>query len=226
MKEIILLGDVNCNLLKESPDATTKKLQSLYEIYQMSQLISEATRVTKQSATLIDHLATNKPEKISSSGVIHTGISDHSLIFAIRKINITIKEKERTIEIRNMKKFNKELFLTDLANQPWEYLYFFGNNPDVTWEIWKELFLEVLNKHAPIQSKKVKTHKIPWLTCDIKAMIVKRDKLKKIAIMSGLETDWKNYRQIRNKTIKELRYAKANYYSNKIANQKPNPKEA
>jgi hypothetical protein len=32
---------------------------------------------------LIDHMVTNTLEKSSDSGIIHTGISDHSLIFAI-----------------------------------------------------------------------------------------------------------------------------------------------
>ena len=226
MKEIIILGDLNCDLKKEHLDTQTKSLTSLYEVYQMSQLINEATRVTEQTATLIDHIVTNKPENISCYGVIHTGMSDHSLIFAIRKINIVKKDKQNIIKIRNMKKFNEELFLTDLANQPWEYLYFLGENPDHTWDIWKELFLEVLNKHAPLQSKKVKSYKVPWLTSAIKTLINERDKLKRKAIIMGLETDWKSYKQMRNKINKELREAKVNYYSSKIANQKQNPKEA
>ena len=46
------------------------------------------------TSSLIDHLVTNTPEKISDSGVIHTGISDHSLIFAIRKISIIKKTRK------------------------------------------------------------------------------------------------------------------------------------
>ena len=42
-------------------------------------MIDEATRVTMTTSSLIDHIVTNTPEKISDSGVIHTGISDHSL---------------------------------------------------------------------------------------------------------------------------------------------------
>jgi hypothetical protein len=45
------------------------------------------------TTSLIDHIVTNTPEKISDSGVIHTGISDHSLIFAIRKTSV-IKKQE------------------------------------------------------------------------------------------------------------------------------------
>ena len=52
----------------------------MYELYQLSQLIDEATRVTMTITSLIDHMVTKTPEKMSDSGVIHTGISDHSLI--------------------------------------------------------------------------------------------------------------------------------------------------
>ena len=89
-KEMHILGDLNCDMLKTGSAVPTKKLKS-YELYQLSQLIDEATRVTMTSASPIDHIITNKPEKISDSGVIHTGISDHSVVFAIRKTHIIKK---------------------------------------------------------------------------------------------------------------------------------------
>ena len=61
------------------------------------QLIKEATRVTMTTSSLIDHIVTNTPEKISDSGVIHTGISDHSSVFAIRKISVT-KNRENIVK--------------------------------------------------------------------------------------------------------------------------------
>jgi hypothetical protein len=59
------------------------------------------------------------------------------------------------VEIRNMKNFNEKNFVDELINQHWEYIYFFGDDPNTMWEILKKLFLEVLNKHAPIQHKKI-----------------------------------------------------------------------
>jgi hypothetical protein len=56
------------------------------------------------------------------------------------------------------------------------------------WEIWKELFLEVLNKHAPLQQKKIRSNKVPWITSKIKN-INTRDKLKRKAIISKSEID-------------------------------------
>ncbi len=56
----------------------------------------------------------------------HTGISDHSLIYGIKKINIRHKDNN-IIEIRNMKKFNEQQFLQDLGTQTWEHIYFFAD---------------------------------------------------------------------------------------------------
>ena len=178
------------------------------------------------SSTLIDHFITNEPEKISKCGVIHTGISDHSLIYAIRKININHKNKENIIEIRNMKNFNENKFLHDLKIPSWENVYFFADNPNGMWQIWKELFLHVLDKHAPLQSKKIKSKKIPWITNHIKKMIITRDKLKRIAIVTKLESDWENYKRARNETYTQLRLAKKEYYTYKISSESQNPKAA
>ena len=89
-KEMYILGDLNCNLLGKKTlfNMQTNKLNSLCELYQLSQLINEPTRVTMTTSSLIDHVVTNTPEKISHSGVVHTGISDHSLVYAIRKIRV------------------------------------------------------------------------------------------------------------------------------------------
>ena len=175
-----VLGDLNCDTLKAHNDSNTptKRIRSLYELYQLSQLIDEPTRITMKSSSLIDHIVTNTPEKISDSGVIHTGISDHSLIFAIRKISV-LKKQENTVEIRNMKNFDDKKFSAELLKQRWENVYFFADDPNTMWEMWKKMFLEVLDKHAPLQHKKIKSKKVPWITSNIKKLIIQRDKLKK-----------------------------------------------
>ena len=226
-KEMYILGDLNCNLLQEKAlfNVPTSKLNSIYELYQLSQLINEPTRVTLTTSSLIDHVVTNTPEKISHSGVMHTGISDHSLIYAIRKIK-HFQKNDDFVEIRNMKNFNENNFVNELLNQHWDCIYFFGKDPNHMWEIWKELFLEVLNKHAPLQHKKPKPSKVPWITTEIKSLINERDKLKRKTIITKLETDWSKYKRTRNEVNIKLRIAKTNYYSSRIFNQKSNPKKA
>ena len=76
---------MNCDYFKNPLELHTQKLQFLSSIYQLQQLISEPTRVTNTSRTLIHLIFTNESHNIAKSGVIHTGVSDHSLIYTVRK---------------------------------------------------------------------------------------------------------------------------------------------
>ena len=77
-KEIIILGDTNCDdLLVEDKNTVIKNLRAFYGEYQIKQLIRKSTRVTNRSDTLIDHFATNTPKFIIKSGVKTIGFSDH-----------------------------------------------------------------------------------------------------------------------------------------------------
>ena len=57
-------------------------------------------RVTETSASTIDLILSNTPENIVSSGVSHVGISDHSLIYAVRKF-VFPKSKSIMREVRD-----------------------------------------------------------------------------------------------------------------------------
>ena len=70
-KELYILGDINCNLLPEASAHISSYLTNIFDIYGLSQLITEPTRITPVSKTLIDLCITNSPEKVSNSGVIH-----------------------------------------------------------------------------------------------------------------------------------------------------------
>ena len=54
-KEVIIVGDLNCDLIDLiSVSNYTKRLNDLLNVFQMTQLIKEPTRITNTSATLID----------------------------------------------------------------------------------------------------------------------------------------------------------------------------
>ena len=58
---ILLLGDFNIDLFKQPPawnNTTT--------LFGLEQLVEEATRVTKSSATLIDHIYTNNKQQVQT----------------------------------------------------------------------------------------------------------------------------------------------------------------
>ena len=75
-KNILLLGDFNINLFKQ-PSAWN----NIASLFGLDQLVEEATRVTKSSAMLIDHIYTNNRSRVSDVRIIESGISDHCAIF-------------------------------------------------------------------------------------------------------------------------------------------------
>ena len=59
-RQLIILGDMNCNYAKNPPEIHTQTLQFLSSVYPLEQLILEPTRVTKSSATTIDLIFTSE----------------------------------------------------------------------------------------------------------------------------------------------------------------------
>ena len=108
------MGDLNCNLLSEVVSNNSSHLLNIIDIYGLTQLITEPTRVTQYSSTLIDLCLTNSPDKISKSGVINIGISDHSAIYLTRKVAHLRSNVHKTVEVRQLKNFNEAEFLRDL----------------------------------------------------------------------------------------------------------------
>ena len=87
--EYYLLGDLNVDFMPTSESSNRQEMREILDIYDMVQLINQPTRITTSSSTLIYLCLTNKPVSIVKSGVLHLSISDHSLIYMIRKAHYT-----------------------------------------------------------------------------------------------------------------------------------------
>ena len=78
----LIMGDMNVNHLQ--PESSPCKFFSTYvtEPFAFSQIITEPTRITSTSSTLIDLMLISCPENVKVQGVVDTpGISDHCLTF-------------------------------------------------------------------------------------------------------------------------------------------------
>ncbi|MCG8032729.1 MAG: hypothetical protein JAY75_14385 [Candidatus Thiodiazotropha taylori] len=214
-KEIIILGDFNKNLLNNNKD---NEWENFTTSLGLSQLISNPTRVSDTSCTLIDHIYTNVFENIARVHVSKITISDHYAVFGNRKLNSCIKTNgHHTITYRSFKTFDETLFKNDLCDVPWEIIETFDNIDDVI-EVWNTLFLEVVNKHAPLKVHRVKRKYQPdWLTPEILDCIKERDKYK-------INDNMLEYRRLRNKVSTLIDNAKRNSYKCKIEDGKDDPR--
>ena len=72
------------------------------------------------------------------------------------------------------------------------------------WTEWKTKFLQIVDKHAPIRIKRVRSKNSPWITADLKERMHNRDTLKIKAIKSNDPHDWANFKRMRNKVNTEI----------------------
>ena len=120
-KEIILIGDVNCNDLNiDDKNKVIDHLRSVCRQFQMKQLIKFPTRSMLTSQTLIDHFASNKPSYIIDSGVFTTGFSDHDLIYGVLKVSSRINCEPKIIKSRQLKNYDPTKFRRELQQVDWE----------------------------------------------------------------------------------------------------------
>ena len=222
-KEIYILGDLNCNFRSNPPENHTKHIVNIMINYQLTQLITDSTRVSSNSNSLIDVFITNSSESIISSGVYPLSVSDHDLIYAIRKIGLP-KGKPRYIECRNFKNFHEKQFTSSLKSTKWPLINEFDDINKACDE-WKSMFLEVIDKHAPCRSFRVRNKPCPWINAEIKQKMFNRDSLKKKAMLTNNPETWLAYRRQRNIVSSEIKKVKKQYFQSEININRGNSKE-
>ena len=193
--EYFLLGDLNVDLISTTASPIKNKLKEILDIYGIKQLINEPTRITSSSRTLIDLCLINTPSHVVDAGVLSLSISDHSLIYAIRKAHY-VQGVPKTVHIRSMKQFNRKHYLRDLEQKNWHNVYC-SADPNVMWKTWKENLMSAIDKHAALRSRRVKNRKSPWITKELRQKIRHRDSLKKN--LSNDPQIWQQYKQTRNR---------------------------
>lgn len=130
--------------------------------------------------------------EVLKAGVLHTSLSDHSLTYVILNQK-SPKAKAIFKKVRTYKHFNADNFKADITKLP---LARCGrlNDVDTAVLLWTELYLKVLNKHAPERMIKVRARPKPWFTPELQDMINKKDQLRKIAVQSKCQRALENFK--------------------------------
>jgi hypothetical protein len=196
--DILLLGDFNIDLLKPHPAWDTTS-----SLFGLVQLVKSPTRITPTTSTLIDHIYTNKPKAVSDVGVSNLSVSDHYPVVCSwsSKLPKPKKNDHTTITYRTFKHFSKDEFLFDLENTPFNDVLL-SYDPNTALSIWYSLFLKVLNKHAPLRERRVKSNTLPpWLTPEIMQAMALRNDLRSNNMFTA-------YKQQRNRVKYMIREAR------------------
>ena len=108
------MGDINIDA--KNGLITNTCWKQVTELNDLHQLITACTRITAHSETLIDHVYASCPQHIVESFVPQLAISDHFPVCFTRKAskNQIKRCSHKSITYRCYKRFNDELFLSDL----------------------------------------------------------------------------------------------------------------
>ena len=212
-KELIIIGDFNIDLMS---DKIPLKWTHLKNIFNISQIVSDPTRVTKTSSSLVEHVYSNQSEHIDFISVPKYSISDHYPICISHKRELKKKKLFHDhITYRSKKFFKESDFIEHLSKCSFDNILEI-NDPDEALLAFLNIFTEVLNHHAPIIKRRVKyLQQNKWMNDEIRESIRKRDFYHK-------KKDMCNYRLWRNNVKYLVETSKPKYYTNIIANMKGN----
>ena len=76
-KESIILGDFNVDIMKLDVNSQVNDFINNFTSYSYLPQIYKPTRITSHSATILDNIFYNYPDKVVHSGIILTDVSDH-----------------------------------------------------------------------------------------------------------------------------------------------------
>jgi exonuclease III len=110
--DVVILGDFNLDQCKRP---NLSKVNKMCKQSNLSQLIKDYTRITEDTRTIIDFIFVTNSNIVSNSGVHSLGLSDHSLIYLVRK-HMKVKSNSRTIKSRSFKNFNENDYIDTIKS--------------------------------------------------------------------------------------------------------------
>ena len=84
--------------------------------------------------------------------------------------------------------------------------------------------MNVMDRHFPMKRKRIRRSTHPWLDGTVLRQMRHRDMVHKKAVRSGCISDWNEYKHLRNQVTSMNRKARKHYFSEKLEQNRSNPK--
>ena len=216
--DVIILGDLNCNLLRDNAESLA--LNDFCSTVILTQLINKPTRFTENGESFIDVVMTTNEKLIASNEVLMSTISDHNLVHISLKLKMP-RIKPCCVTTRSYTNYNVDNFLRDLSYTPFHIISLFDDFNDQV-DVFNELFLEVLNQHAPVKRFKMRSKPNPLITPEIRQLMRTRDQWRKLAGKTNDPLHWNGYRFFRQEVKREICVAEKVHVRTQILDSKGN----
>ena len=210
---LVVTGDMNIDLMpgrKKFP--FTRQYLNILSSLNLHQHVTKPTRTTKNSSTLIDHIISNSPERITFTDVLPCPLlSDHDAVYPCVNIKVT-RFQPRYKYIRDERNLDETAFIEDVKGLPMSAVYGV-DDPEEQLEMFNTMLLDCLNSHAPLRRVKITRPPAPWLQGQTIRSLQNRCRTERHAIQGqpSSETAWQAYRDSRNELKKTIKKSKRQF---------------
>jgi len=217
---LVITGDMNIDV-SEPLKPLAKQYMSILNSLGLAQHISTPTRSTASCSTIIDHIISNKPKRITHSNVLPCPlVSDHDGPYVCINVRVTRFEPRHKF-IRSLRNLDESALIDDLSHLDFSAIYE-TNDPDKQVEILNGLISICLEKHAPLRRVKITRPPAPWMQDEeIRSCQDKRNKLRFTAHKLNTPEEWQKYRDARNDIKKSIKKVKREFYKRALSSKRP-----
>ena len=197
----LLIGDFNIEDFE--PCLSNFLLQ-----YDAKNLVKDKTCFKNpDNPSCIDLFITNSNNRFQNTKVISTGLSDfHKMVVTVLKATYT-KAKPKKIIYRDHKNFDQENFKEELKK-------IIDEENICTYKDFEGIFLNVLEKHAPLKKKFIRANQAPYMTKALRKSIMKRSELETKFHRSKTLSSQKAFKKQKNFVSKLYKKERKKFYKN------------
>ncbi len=175
--EIVLLGDMNINLNKPN-DPGVRKYKDFLKCNGLCNLINYDTHFSPNNVgSRIDHILTTDVDIYTQYGICPLEISDHYLVYCVRK-KFKVKHNKVRMWARKYKNLDEAKLWDDIENFDWTEVTS-NQTPSDSWDIFITLFNQILDKYAPSKKMWFNEEMLAWVTREYLSLCKERDRLKR-----------------------------------------------
>ena len=141
-----------------------------------------------------------------------TGISDvHMMILTSMRANYE-RLKPIQIRYRSYKHFREDLFLSDLRMMPFHKCTEIDDK-EKAYEVFKDMFLTVVNRHAPLKTKTIRGTQAPFKNKELSSAIMHRSKMRNVYDKTKSIEAWEAFKKQRNTCVSIKRKNIRNHFA-------------
>ena len=217
-----IAGDMNLNLINYQHHQKTNDYYNLLISNSYQPMITNPTRITDHTATLIDHIWTNNLEsERNSSYILVTDISDHLPCIFIEHDSNRSTNSAKYVKYRPITDKNREYFIRNVKKTEMALKFHTTNSNTSTQTKYSDYFAHLNRLYAtsfPTKPKKIH-HKYlskPWIDTELQRLIKKKNRLFSKKTKTNTASASQNYRDCKNELAQKLKKAKTEYYHKKL----------